>query len=126
MNPVEALKAEGMRDHEITYDRDMKHETDYGFVSYRMEHGLPFITHFLVYPEHRDHHNALELFRAFKQKILANGYDSFIAEVPPGREIFGKFIQACLGSKKPYAFARGSAYYLIKVGVKCEKSTQDL
>jgi hypothetical protein len=50
--------------------------------------------------------------------ILTLGFDSFIAESPPGKEVFGNFIKACMGCKEPYATINGSDYYLIKVGAK--------
>lgn len=47
----EALRKEGLTDAQITVERDRVVEDENGFISYRYEHGFPYITHALVYPE---------------------------------------------------------------------------
>lgn len=115
MTPREALMSEGLTEDQITYEKDIQIENENGFMSYRMEHGHPYITHFLIYPEKRDGYNALNLLATFKKEITEQGFDHFIAEVIPGKEIFSKFFEACLACPKPYAVANGNEYFLINV-----------
>ena len=47
------LKHEGLTDDQITVERDRIVEDEHGFISYRYEHGYPYITHVYAYPEKR-------------------------------------------------------------------------
>ena len=69
-NNVELLKAEGMRDDQISWDEDMQFEDENGFLSWRIEHGLPYITHFYIDHDKRNVTNAIRLYRKFKNMIL--------------------------------------------------------
>ncbi len=112
---IALLKEEGMTDNQITYEKDFHFEDNTGFFSWRIEHGVPFISHFYIDVEKRDGHNAITLYHKFRDMIREQGYDRFIAEVLPGKEVFNKFIKTCLGCHKPYATANGCDYYLIEV-----------
>lgn len=112
---VSLLKEEGLKDEQITWGKDNQFEDETGFFSWHMEHGWPYMTHFYVDVEKRSMSNAMRLYRKFRDMIIKQGYDHFIAESPPGKEVFGKFIKACMGCTAPYATVNGSDYYLIKV-----------
>ena len=115
MNFRELLKDEGMTDEQITVENDILVECELGFISYKMVHGYPYISHFLLYKEHRTKMNFIKLYHVFRDEMLRNGYVNFIAEVTPGREYFGQFIRGQLGAKEPYAKDNGNEYYLIKL-----------
>ena len=110
----ESLRSEGLSDNEMTFETDKTFLTDYGFFSYRMEHGYPFLTHFYVDKNKRSTRNALSLYRLFKQQIISEGHKAFIAEVMNKKAYLEKFIK-WLGRRKHYAEANNSKYYLIGV-----------
>lgn len=123
MNVVDTLKQEGMRDEQITYEDDINYKDDTGFFSFRIEHGCPFVSHFVVYKDKRKGtFNFVTLYHKFRDMILRGGYTSFIAEVLPGDKyiVFDKFIQGCLGCREPYAEVDGRKYYKINLirGIK--------
>jgi hypothetical protein len=115
MTPREALMAEGLREDQITYENDRHYNNDIGFFSYRIEHGYPYLTHFLVWSDMRKGFNFLHLYHEFKRTIINEGHLAFIAEIIPGKECFEGFIKACLGCKKPYAEVDGNKYYFVRL-----------
>ncbi len=115
MNVQESLMSEGLREDQITYENDIKIENENGFMSYRLVHGYPYVTHFFINADKRNGYNALDLFLIFKKQIKEFGFDHFIAEVIPGKEIFEKFFKACLRCPEPYAIENGNKYYFIEV-----------
>ena len=115
LNHRELLKEEGLVDEQITYEDDLKIENDIGFISYRMEHGHPFVTHFYVKKDHRGGLDFIRLYHTFRREIVKKGYTHFIAEVVPGKEFFGNMITTLLGCPEPYAESNGSKYYFVKV-----------
>lgn len=115
MTPRDALLSEGLREDQITYEDDTHYEDDTGFFSYRIEHGFPYITHFMIWPDMRKGNNFLNLYHTFRDTIIRNGHLAFIAEVLPGKEYFGKFIQTFLGCKEPYAKVGDNTYYFVRL-----------
>jgi hypothetical protein len=115
MTPRDALLAEGLREDQITYENDIRYEDETGFFSYRMEHGFPYITHFLIWPDKRKGLNFLNLYHKFREMIIKDGHLAFIAEVIPGKEAFEKFVQGLLGCKEPYAKVGDNKYYFIRL-----------
>ena len=110
----EALKREGLTDEQITVETDTVIKTEDGFVAYRIEHDLPYITHFLIYPEKRKNSMAwLDLYSKFKDEIKAKGYDLHIASVEPGRERFLSFIKHYRGME--YTKVGDHTFYLLPV-----------
>jgi len=114
-NHRELLKEEGLTDEQITYEEDIKFENELGFFSYKIVRGYPFLTHFYLKKDKRDGFNFIKLYHAFRREIVRAGYVDFIAEVPPGKEYFGKFIEGCLGCPEPYVESNGSKFYLVRV-----------
>lgn len=108
----ELLKKEGLTDEQITVENDEIVEDENGFISYRYEHGFPYITHALVYPEKRNGWNWLRLFIKFKNEVKAQGHSAFIAEVIPQKEFFDRIIKM-LGKDQPYATTENGRYYLV-------------
>lgn len=106
------LKQEGLRDDQITVERDRIVEDETGFISYRYEHGYPYITHVYARPEKRSGWNWLSTFLKFKREIMAQGHTAFIAEVINGKEFFDKFLRL-LGAKEPYCVNENGKYYLV-------------
>jgi len=116
-NVPELLKAEGMRDDQISWDEDIQFEDENGIFSWRIEHGYPYMTHFYVDKDKRSMRNAVRLYRKFTDIIIKEGYHNFIAEVIPkfSGEAFGTFIKGRLKCKEPYATVGDVEYYLIGV-----------
>ena len=116
-NVPELLKAEGMLDSGITWDEDFKIEDENGFVSWRIEHGYPCVSHFYIDKDKRNLTNAIKLYRKFKKVIIEKGYDHFIAVTDPdlSGKTFSTFIKTCLKCKEPYATEENMEFYLIGV-----------
>jgi hypothetical protein len=114
MTPREHLIVEGLREDQITYEKDFHFENNVGFFSFRFEHGVPFMTHFLVYPEKRGMLAMLRLYMMFKVIVMSLGFDKFIAEVIPEKPYFRTLLKK-MGCDKPYALneENGSEYYLV-------------
>ena len=108
----EALKQEGLTDEQITVEKDFVVEDENGFISWRLEHGLPYITHVYAYPEKRSGWNWLKVFLKFKSEVMAQGHKAFIAEVIENKEFFIRFIKL-LGGKEPYCINENGKYFLI-------------
>jgi hypothetical protein len=107
------LKKEGLTEDQITVKKDRIVENENGFISYRMEHGYPYITHVLCYPEKRKGWNWLSVFLKFKKEVMSQGHKAFIAEVIEGKEFFVKFLKI-FGATRPYAKTENGQYYLIR------------
>lgn len=110
----EALRREGLTDEQITVEKDSIVEDENGFISWRLEHGFPYITHVYAYPEKRHGWNWLTVFLKFKNEVKAQGHKAFIAEVIESKEFFGKFIKM-LGGGEPYAVNENGKYYLVRL-----------
>jgi hypothetical protein len=111
---IELLKQEGLTDEQITLDRDNIIRTDDGFISWRIEHGYPFITHALIYPEKRGRGRWLDVYMKFNNEMKSKGFDYWIAEVIPGKDFWCKYTEI-LGSHIPYATNENGSYYLIRL-----------
>jgi hypothetical protein len=89
-------------------------EDENGFISWRMMFGMPFIMHFVVYPDKRKNAYAgFDLYSKFKEEISRRGHDLFLAEVLPGKERFKPFIKYYHGYK--YSEVDGKEYYIMQV-----------
>lgn len=119
-----ALEAEGLSEKDMTFRTDrtcilMDEQTPVGFFSFRMEHGLPYLTHFLVFKVCRADTMLpwLSLFRHFMAMVKALGHTQAIAEVPAGKEFFRSFVRFWNGKDaRPYAeTGDGSEFYLMPV-----------
>lgn len=110
-----ALLDEGLTDEQMTFRKDITILTDFGFFSYRIEHGYPFLSHFYVDKDKRCSRNALILYRLFKETIKSDGYISFIAEVMNKKEYLNRFVKWLSKRSKPYSTANDSEYYLVGV-----------
>lgn len=108
-----ALLKEGLTDAQITVDKDRIVENENGFISWKLEHCYPYITHALVYPEKRNGWNWLRLFIKFKKEMKRNGYNAFIAEVIGSKEYFDRMLKF-LGGNEPYAINENGKYYLVR------------
>lgn len=108
------LETEGLSPSQITVEKDLIVEDENGFISWRMEHGYPYITHVYAYPDKRRGWNWLTTFIKFKNEIKAQGHDAFIAEVIGSKEFFVKFIRM-FGCKEPYCINENGKYYLVRV-----------
>lgn len=109
----EALRKEGLTDEQITVEKDFIVSDDSGFITYRFEHGFPYITHALVYPDKRSGWTWLRLFNQFKKEVMDKGYSAFIAEVIEGKEFFERILKR-LGTSRPYAVNDNGKYFLVK------------
>jgi|GEM_PF-5531999 len=112
---VRLLKDEGLTDDEITVTKDRIVETEDGFISYRMENGLPYITHAMVYPASRKSWVWLDIVNRFEQEIASEGHELYIAEVIGKKGFFRKMLRF-LGADRPYAVVGGASYYLVRCG----------
>jgi len=108
-----ALKSEGLTDDQITFEKDRTVQTDEGFFSWRLEHGYPYITHFYVDKNKRNHRSALALWKAFKRDV--EGHDFIIAEVLPEKEYLNRFCLFLTQGRPHYAEVEGRKYYFIRV-----------
>lgn len=115
---VKLLKEEGMADNQISWDEDFQYEDENGFLSWRIEHGYPYMTHFYIDKDKRNLRNGIKLYRKFEDMLIEKGYDHFIAEVIPkfAGKFFDVFIKSFLKCKEHYAVVGDTKYYF--VGVK--------
>ncbi len=109
------LIGEGVAPERVTVERDFVVEGDDGFIAYTFKHGMPFISHVLVYPEKRGGFRWLSILRAFEDEIARKGHDIYIVEVPGHRQYFKPFLRF-IGVTEPYAEKDGSEFYLVRCG----------
>jgi hypothetical protein len=108
---IELLKQEGLTDEQITLDRDNIIRTEDGFVSWRYEHGYPYMAHYVT--EHpRSLDKAFSVYRAFRD-VIGKG-TTFLAEVTPDKPYFERFIKFVDKDAKVYAEKQGIKYYILK------------
>jgi len=106
---------EGVAPERVTVERDFVGEADDGFIAYTYKHGMPFISHVLVYPERRGGFRWLAILREFEREISAKGHDIYIVEVPGHRQYFKPFLRF-IGVMEPYGKKDGSEFYLVRCG----------
>ena len=110
-----SLKSENLRDDQMSFEQDNTFLNDTGFFSYRMEHGYPYITHFYIDKDKRNHLTALKLLKDFKEKIKEEGYTAFIVEVLEEKQYLSRLVMWLNRRRKPYAEVDGNKYYLVGV-----------
>ena len=108
---IELLKQEGLTDGQITLDRDNIIRTDAGFISWRYEHGYPYMAHYVT--EHpRTFPKAFSLYCAFRE-VIGRG-TTFLAEVTPDKPYFERLIKFVDKDARQYSEVNGIKYFILK------------
>jgi hypothetical protein len=107
----ELLKQEGLTDEQITLDRDNLVETDGGFISWRYEHGYPYMAHYVT-TKPRSFNKGFSLYCAFRD-VIGRG-TTFLAEVTPDKEYFERLIKFVDKDARQYAESNGIKYFILK------------
>lgn len=107
----ELLREEGLTDVQITIDRDNLVETDEGFISWRYEHGYPYMAHYVT-THPRSLGKAMSVYRAFRD-VIGQG-TTFLAEVTPDKPYFERFIKFVDREARQYAEINGIKYFILK------------
>jgi len=115
-----ALEDEGLTKAEMTFDRHpaaivMDEKGFVGFFSFRMLGRRPYLNHFLVFKNRRCFASLRTLFHAFAEIVIRMGQVEFIAETPPEKSYFKRFVKYWTGKNEPYTSKNGTDYYLIHV-----------
>ena len=109
----QALKSEGLRQEEMTFEFDNTFIVDGGFFSYTINHNYPQITHFYVDKNKRSLKTARQMLKTFRQIIIEAGYLFYIMEVPDNKQYFKKIVRYLRGVE--FDRANGSSYYYAPV-----------
>ena len=105
------LKQEGLTDAQITLDKDFLIEDENGFISWRYEHGYPYMAHYVT-THPRTFEKAFGLYMKFRDEI-GRGRE-FLAEVTPDKEYFERFIRFVDKDARHYATQNGIKYFLLR------------
>ncbi len=105
------LKREGLTDAQITLDKDFIVEDENGFISWRMEHGYPYMAHYVT-KEPRTFEKSFGLYRKFRDEI-GRGRE-FLAEVTPDKEYFERLIRFVDSDARQYAEVNGIKYFILR------------
>lgn len=109
----QALKSEGLKRTEMTFELDNTFVMDNGFFSYKIDGEYPRITHFYIDKDKRSMKAARKMLKAFRQLIIGTGYLFYIMEVPDNKLYLNKIVQYLKGIK--FGAINGSTYYYAPV-----------
>ena len=105
------LEMEGLSPSQITLEKDQIVETEDGFISWRMEHGYPYMAHYITrHP--RTFEKAFNLYKKFRDEI-GRGRE-FLAEVTPDKPYIERFIRFVDRDAVHYATINGIKYFLLR------------
>lgn len=102
---------EGLTDSQITLDKDFLIEDENGFISWRYEHGYPYMAHYVT-THPRTFEKGFKLYMKFRDEI-GRGRE-FLAEVTPDKEYFERFIRFVDRDARHYATQNGIKYFLLR------------
>ena len=106
----QALKSEGLKREEMTFELDNTFIVDSGFFAYKMDGKYPRITHFYIDRDKRSMKAARKMLKVFRQIIMEAGYSFYIMEAPDNKSYIKSLIRY-LGGKKFDETDKSSYYY---------------
>ncbi len=112
------LKTEGLEDSDIEEGghvwvaRNEKSGRVEGFYVWRMEHGLPYLLHFLTVP--RSPYVGRKLIKKFKDEIRLLGFKRIILNVKDGSLYLERLVERYFGVK-PYGKNDGHKFYVVTI-----------
>lgn len=109
----QALKSEGLKREEMTFELDNTFMFDSGFLSYRITGKYPLITHFYIDKDKRSLRAARTMLKLFRQSIMRAGHLFYILEVPNNKRYMEVLVRYLKGKK--YNEANNSSYYYVPV-----------
>jgi len=92
-------------------ERDRIVEDENGFISWRIEHGYPYMAHYVT-THPRTFEKGFKLYMKFRDEI-GRGRE-FLAEVTPDKTYFERFIRFVDKDARQYAEVKGIKYYILK------------
>jgi len=107
------IKGEGFGGETISISSDMTFITDIGFFSFKFDHGVPRLRHFLVYKPARSYRNALKLFHTFVNMIKGMGYKKIIMQSPKEKPEMSRWIKRYNGIF--IGKISGDKFYMVEV-----------
>jgi hypothetical protein len=105
----QALKAEGLKRIEMTFELDNTFIVDNGFFSYTTDGEYPRITHFYIDKDKRSMKTARKMLKLFRRFVMFAGYLFYIIEVPDNKLYLKRIARYLKGIK--YDELNGSTYY---------------
>ena len=105
------LEMEGLSPSQITLEKDQIVETEDGFISWRMEHGYPYIAHYVT-THPRTFEKGFGLYKKFRDEI-GRGRE-FLAEVTPDKPYFERLIRFVDRDARQYAETNGIKYFILR------------
>ena len=109
----QALKSEGLKREEMTFELDNTFIVDSGFFAYRMDGKYPRITHFYIDKDKRSMTAARKMLKIFRQIIMEAGCLFYIMEVPDNKRYLKKIVRYLKGVR--FSITGGSSYYYAPV-----------
>ena len=106
----QALKSEGLKREEMTFELDNTFIVDSGFFAYKIDGKYPRITHFYIDKDKRSMRAARKMLKIFRQIIMEAGYLFYIMEAPDDK-LYMKSLIRYLGGKKFIEVNKSSYYY---------------
>jgi len=114
------LDLEGFRGEGIGIKTCANFKTDVGFFCVRIEHGYPFLVHFVVEKDKRSFKNSLYQFNLFTDLMIKTDNPFFIVGSPGNKPGIDKAIKY-IGGKKPYQIIEDDKVYLVPTGHRRKK-----
>ncbi len=108
---IDLLRQEGLTDAQITLDKDFIVKTEDGFISWRYEHGYPYMAHFVT-KHPRTPAGCLKLYQKFRDEIGRGS--EFLAEVTPDKPYFERLIRFVDRDARQYAETNGIKYFILR------------
>lgn len=109
----QALKSEGLKREEMTFELDNTFIVDSGFFAYKIDGKYPRITHFYINKDKRSLQSARKMLKIFRQIIMEAGYLFYIMEVPDSKRYLKKIVRYLKGVK--FSRINESSYYYAPV-----------
>lgn len=111
-----ALEAEGIPPAEMRFEDAPTYVNERGFFTIILEHDIPQVYHFLVWPEKRSWHNSVRLYREMRAVLIEMGYVQAVFASHNERIKTALGIVAGTKNIEPYATKNGIDYYLLRFG----------
>jgi hypothetical protein len=117
----ELLDSENIPEEQRCYDKKGFHNINLwdegkmiGFCTYRIEHGLPSMHHFIIDKKKRNMPMARRLMKLFKAIVKEQGFYKAIIQAPCKKEYLNKIISYYFRAK-PYTEHKDDNYYLVRL-----------